>query len=237
MKGVKRNIMSSSATVSGGPARNPVLTAVADRRRRHVVRLLVDARSPLSVEDLAIHLATMDGEKPLSEVTEREFRSRRTDLTQILLPRLEDAGLLTWDQEDGTVTTTGHPAFDDPKFERIVEPETGNWDAVLANLAHERRRVALSELKAESVPMTVTDLARTMAAHETNTEAERDRDAVESLCTSLHHVHLPKLAEAGLVEYDPSSGAISYAGHPDLDDSWFDFCIRDAPGPIVAAAE
>ena len=38
-------------------------------------------------------------------------------------------------------------------------------------------------------------------------EGEVDADAVRS---TLHHVHLPKLAEAGWIEYDFEDGTIQY---------------------------
>lgn len=38
---------------------------------------------------------------------------------------------------------------------------------------------------------------------------ERDRERVALL---LHHLHLPKLADTGLVEFDPKSGQVRY--HP-----------------------
>ena len=32
--------------------------------------------------------------------------------------------------------------------------------------------------------------------------------------TRLHHVHLPKLAEAGVVDYDPETNVVQYRGDP-----------------------
>ena len=44
-------------------------------------------------------------------------------------------------------------------------------------------------------------------------DTERGPKDRKSVATTLHHVHLPKSAEAGLIEYDPRSGTIRYNRH------------------------
>jgi hypothetical protein len=54
-------------------------------------------------------------------------------------------------------------------------------------------------------------------AHErATTAASRDE-----LKTQLHHIHLPTLADAGLLEYDPKSNVVAYDEEHSLD-TWFE---------------
>ena len=70
-------------------------------------------------------------------------------------------------------------------------------------LAAERRRRVLAVLEDRSAPVTLEELAVEVAARETGLECPPG-DTVTEVTTSLHHVHLPKLADYGVVEYDRS---------------------------------
>ncbi|MFC4246600.1 hypothetical protein ACFOZ7_06270 [Natribaculum luteum] len=76
-------------------------------------------------------------------------------------------------------------------------------------LSNERRRRVLSALSEETTPVDVAELAHTVATAET---ADRPRgtpdEHVTQVHTSLHHVHLPKLTDLGLVEYDPDAETV-----------------------------
>jgi DNA-binding transcriptional ArsR family regulator len=67
-------------------------------------------------------------------------------------------------------------------------------------LANQRRREALYVLYRREGPITVAELADEVA---TVVEA-----APERVATSLYHVHLPKLADADIVDYDVQSGIV-----------------------------
>ncbi|WP_144799904.1 DUF7344 domain-containing protein [Halorubrum depositum] len=92
---------------------------------------------------------------------------------------------------------------DDPKRERSIGAERFDPDAVLAAIADGRRRAVLRSLRRDDgdaadldalVDEVYSDARRDGAV----TDAERRR-----IRTGLHHVDLPKLEAAGLVEYDP----------------------------------
>lgn len=218
-------------------SRNPVFAAIKERRRRRVLAILLDRESPVAEEDLAIHLAAAEQGQPLVDAVAEDVQSLRIDLAHVQLPALDDAGLVERDEADATVTTTNHPAFQDPMFASVVETEANGWDDVLASLASERRQIALSELEDRDVPMARADLACEIAACETDEGADPDSETVADLLASLHHVHLPKLDDAGLVEYDTADGTVAYVGHPALDEDWLASHVRDVPCPILMACE
>ncbi len=76
-------------------------------------------------------------------------------------------------------------------------------------LSNERRRRVLSMLSEETTPLDVAELAHVVATAETADQPHGTLDDhVTRVHTSLHHVHLPKLADLGLVEYDPATGTV-----------------------------
>lgn len=76
-------------------------------------------------------------------------------------------------------------------------------DDAFAVIADERRRRLLRRLLAADGPVAVADLARDVVARERDADAREVPDAaVEGCRVQLHHVHLPKLADADYLRYD-----------------------------------
>jgi hypothetical protein len=68
-------------------------------------------------------------------------------------------------------------------------------------LANERRRAVIERLDASPGTVTVRELSTWVAATETG-ESPPPARARDSVYTSLHQTHLPKLDQMGVVEYD-----------------------------------
>lgn len=64
-----------------------------------------------------------------------------------------------------------------------------------------RRRHVLAIVAGREEPIALEDLAALVA------EREGGVDATD-LATTLHHVHLPKMVNAGVLEYDPSANHV-----------------------------
>lgn len=91
-----------------------------------------------------------------------------------------------------------------PAVESVASPSE-----VFDVLSAARRQQVLRVLAEASPPTDVETLARAVAARETDRPAEPLPAArVRRVQVSLHHVHLPKLAATGLVEYDPDRGLV-----------------------------
>ena len=88
--------------------------------------------------------------------------------------------------------------------------ETSEIDVLLEALADPQRRGILAALaEADDNVAAFSDLIDRVVAREGVSERSRDRVA-----TGLFHRHLPKLADADLVEYDARSETVRYRGGP-----------------------
>jgi len=83
-------------------------------------------------------------------------------------------------------------------------------------LASERRRLILSYLATTSAETTgIDELINAVARREHPHRGPATyREHIE---IDLHHVHLPKLADAGVIEYDPVSETVQYDGSEKLE--------------------
>jgi hypothetical protein len=87
--------------------------------------------------------------------------------------------------------------------------DNGGSTGVLAN---RRRQLVLSQLQ-EHESMTLRDLAEQIAVTDLQTDIESlSEEAIDEVEIALHHVHTPKLAEAGYVKYDSESQLVSLTG-------------------------
>uniref|UniRef100_UPI003D9732DC DUF7344 domain-containing protein n=1 Tax=Halomicrococcus sp. NG-SE-24 TaxID=3436928 RepID=UPI003D9732DC len=78
------------------------------------------------------------------------------------------------------------------------------FDSVLSLCRNQHRRIVLALLTEEQRSLTLTDLIKTILTYNHQTPiAEASEDVITEVRRSLHHVHLPKLASAGLINYDP----------------------------------
>ena len=102
-----------------------------------------------------------------------------------------------------------------PDFLRGPEDDTSDGamavesslNDALALLANHKRRAALYVLReADQDELFVVDLAQKVALLDGTT------DDLETILTELTHAHLPRIAAAGVVEYDDTSSMVRYVG-------------------------
>lgn len=96
-------------------------------------------------------------------------------------------------------------------------------DGVFSSLAARRRRLVLDYLlDAEGGRATFDELVDHVIEAETRSPSP-DREGVT---TTLHHTHLPKLADGGLIRYDSERGSIETAGAIGLAEPVLEFARR-----------
>ncbi len=76
-------------------------------------------------------------------------------------------------------------------------------DDALALLADQRRRLLLQVMRTYDEELTLPDAAEEVAVRETgHSVTEIPAERVTEVYLSLYHDHLPRLVDAGLLEYD-----------------------------------
>ncbi|WP_135534198.1 DUF7344 domain-containing protein [Halostella pelagica] len=88
--------------------------------------------------------------------------------------------------------------------------ETEETDVLFSILSRERRRYALYCLKQYRNPLTLADLADEVARieHDEQNLAQIPGSAVKSIYMDLYHSHVPKMDDAGVVEYSQSDDTV-----------------------------
>lgn len=89
-----------------------------------------------------------------------------------------------------------------------------NADDVFDVLSNARRRSVITYLHDADDVVELTELVDWIRTREPDRSEEDHREAV---AIALHHVHLPKLAASGVIDYDPRSRTIRYREPPELD--------------------
>lgn len=80
-------------------------------------------------------------------------------------------------------------------------------------LAAEERRLALDILWEERAGIGLEELAAAIVTRKADVETA-DADSVKQIATVLHHMHLPKMADVGIIHYDTETHVIEVTGSP-----------------------
>lgn len=218
--------MQNHPTTASRSARNPILSSLSNGRRRRTLRILDDIAGPFSEEELATRIVAEEQETPLEDVTVQAVRSTQVSLRHVHLPTLERVGVVHWDREAATVERADLPVFQNPQFQTIVQTQTDGWSSVIDAIAVRRRRVVLSVLRERGGAMSLDQLAQAVYEQELDAGVTPEPADSDTVCHSLFHVHLPKLDDTGLVDYDADALQVAFEGHAALADSW----LRLGPG-------
>jgi hypothetical protein len=90
-------------------------------------------------------------------------------------------------------------------------------DVIFELLKNRRRREVLAYLLEADETVTLGELAEQIAAWENDTEINAlNSDQRKRVYVALYQTHLPKMDDAGIVEYDQNRGLISLSDNADL---------------------
>lgn len=100
---------------------------------------------------------------------------------------------------------------------RLAEPD--HLDDVFHVLADRRRRYLLYCLAQATDGLAErSQLVDAVAAFEAAAPGEEEPPPAGSIESELHHCHLPRLADAGFVDYDRRQGTVRYDPSPSLEE-------------------
>lgn len=203
--------MSRSRSNSEKQSRNAVLDCLTSVQRRHALQVLAEEEGAVTERELAEELGATTPRPAVEGAASATIDRIHIRLRHVALPMLAEAGLVTWDADDAIVTTTDHPILEDPLYELLVEADD---DRRVEAIVDDRRREVLAVLEERGEAVACADLARAVVARDA--DGDPSPVAARKLQIQLHHVHLPKLDRAGLVEYDDETGTVVYRGPGDL---------------------
>lgn len=82
--------------------------AIGNERRRFVI-LVLDKHGPMTHRDMAEHVASIEHDKPVGELTSREQKRVYVSLYQGHLHNLANAGLVVWEDGEDVIPTKQLP--------------------------------------------------------------------------------------------------------------------------------
>ena len=101
-------------------------------------------------------------------------------------------------------------------------------ETIIRLLTDATNRAVLTALNDAAKDLSVTELADHILLGSSITGQTSDYEAeVERLLLRLHHDHLPRLDEAGLIEYDRDEQVVAYGDYTGVDAEWADIAVLD----------
>jgi len=96
----------SDDTSKGEPSlpKDEIFDLVSNHRRRYVIHYCKQAEGPVPISDLAEQVAAWEHDKPIEALTSAERKTVYTSLQQTHLPRLDRAGVVTFDGREVELT-------------------------------------------------------------------------------------------------------------------------------------
>jgi hypothetical protein len=189
----------TGANGSGIECSDRLLRALDDPQRRAALGILAGAEDAVPEARLAERVAAVDG---------ADDERVRQLLHHQHLPILAAADLVDRTPEGVSLPATLREDLT-AVLDRVDGVPTGTWATLTALLSDPVRWAVAAELEREGTGGTVhvDGLAATLADR-----ADLHR-TTEDVAAELHHLHLPRLAETGLLSYHAEAGLVEYRGH------------------------
>lgn len=114
---------SDSQPTSNAIFLNTLFEVLANRRRRYVLHCLREYQTPIALADLADEVATQEQETPLPDIPAEEVKRVYMSLYHTHIPKLVDANIVEYTQEQDLVALSTKSEHVEPFLERATENE------------------------------------------------------------------------------------------------------------------
>lgn len=119
--------------VSGPPSRDTVFSLLSNRRRRTAIEVLRERDGSATVSDLATIVAAREHGVEPANLEAKQRKRVYVALKQVHLPRLDDEGVIIYDDEDNTVALADDVAELEPFLD--ADESTEPWPYVYLGVA------------------------------------------------------------------------------------------------------
>jgi len=126
--------MSTDSPTSEPLSQDLVFDILSNTRRRMVLYYLREHGGPASVQEIAEQIAALENDVPPEELSRQQRKRVYVSLYQTHLPKLENAGIIAYDDSDGQVTLTER-AMDIDSYLTPTTEETYPWQLHYLGLA------------------------------------------------------------------------------------------------------
>ncbi|MDS0473895.1 ArsR family transcriptional regulator [Natrinema sp. 1APR25-10V2] len=203
--------MSSDAHLGGDSTPDPLANVPAEcyeilrhPRRLRLLEVLGTQETRLTVSELTTELL----ERTATDTSTGQARHDvRISLVHNHLPRLEEYDIVDWN-DDGAALVDESPVHPADISVLLDLCETERAEQLLETLVDPVRMRLLTVLEDGGRPLSVDQLAAELTALDGGPLSNAKRAKV-----ALHHSHLPAMADAGVLDYDPESGLVTQYDH------------------------
>lgn len=102
-------------------SQDQIFDLLSNRRRRYVLNYLLRVDRPVSIQELSKELATWEFDVDEDELTDQQEKRIYVALYQTHIPKLEDAGVITYDSDAGLVELTDDATRLQPYVEEEIQ--------------------------------------------------------------------------------------------------------------------
>lgn len=105
-----------------------IFDILSNSRRRNILVYLLQNQEPMTIQELSRKVAARENDIPVDDVTKEQQKRVYVSLYQTHIPNLVDAGLVTQDEEAGTVELEGRVQYVVPYLsENGFEERPWHW--------------------------------------------------------------------------------------------------------------
>lgn len=109
-----------------------VFDILSSPRRRYVLYYLRQADEPVELTTLAEHVAAWENDTDPEDLTEQEKKRVYVSIYQTHIPKLDEAGVVDYDKDEGTITLSKDATFIE---EHLMEPSSDvTWYAIYLSI-------------------------------------------------------------------------------------------------------